>query len=84
MIKDGLEIELPKEPGWYAAWQCWDPQEGAFPSAIFFDGKTVVKCIEVEWDGTIVDCDDFNYIDTEEKFEEAAEAYKRAESLTNW
>lgn len=33
-----LDISL-KEKGWYPACQCWDPREGAFPSAVYFDGE---------------------------------------------
>ena len=33
------EVELPSEKGWYPACQCWDPREGAFPSAVYFDGE---------------------------------------------
>lgn len=31
---------MPAESGWYAILVCWDPEEGYFPNADFFDGET--------------------------------------------
>jgi hypothetical protein len=28
----------PTDSGWYATIRCWDPQEGVFPGANFWDG----------------------------------------------
>ena len=30
----------PVEKGWYATLHCWDPQEGFFPGAAFWNGKS--------------------------------------------
>ncbi len=35
----GVEV-LPPEPGWYPSLRCWDPYEGRFPCAGYWDGKT--------------------------------------------
>jgi len=29
----------PKEPGWYATRRCWDPREGIFPDAHYWNGE---------------------------------------------
>lgn len=29
----------PTERGWYATVRCWEPEEGMFPSATFWDGE---------------------------------------------
>lgn len=28
----------PTAVGWYAALKCWDPEEGLFPDALYWDG----------------------------------------------
>lgn len=33
-----LDEEIPTEPGWYAVTRCWEPAEGVFPGACFYDG----------------------------------------------
>lgn len=30
---------VPLGPGWYATCHCWDPAEGVFPGAHYWDGK---------------------------------------------
>lgn len=32
-------MQDPKAPGWYAVLICYDPQEGIFPSAAYWDGE---------------------------------------------
>lgn len=34
----GMYDESPKEAGWYAVLLCWEPREGFFPGAAYWDG----------------------------------------------
>jgi len=32
--------DKPLSPGWYAVVKCWEPSEGYFPDANFWDGQS--------------------------------------------
>ena len=78
-----LGISL-KEKGWYAACQCWDPREGAFPSAIYFDGEKIIRCVQESLNGEIVEEDCFNYVFDTCYGEDVKKALEAAEIRTNW
>ena len=35
----------PTEDGWYAVLVCYDPQEGIFPMAAYWNGRWEKKCV---------------------------------------
>lgn len=66
----------PSEPGFYATFECWDPEEGIFPGAHYWTGKI--------WIGRLFKTNSIGYLVTPPfGSPEEAEEYARANDPEN-
>ncbi|MBK8184835.1 MAG: hypothetical protein IPK63_18910 [Candidatus Competibacteraceae bacterium] len=51
-MKWNRDDPTPSDAGWYATLHCWDPSEGFFPGADYWDGETWSDDLPIrEWAG---------------------------------